>query len=422
MKVKLSNVGVIKKCDVEFTPGVNIIIGSSGSGKSTLLKSIRNVVLNDFSDSDISFGKNTMDIIIENNSDVIEYSRSIKSNGNRCYYKVNNETYVKLGRQPLQNVTDVLRVNDVNINGDMINFNFNLQFSSPFLIFDSQSTLYNVLTYRNTFDISSINDYYSIDVKENANELVTQERVKSSLCDTLNSLKEQERNLSTIEQLYSDYVSYKHKVEFLEKLKELHSYLFEIENIKSKLSKIVYTDSAVIAAITKLNLLNEICKYKDTFLYKEKVCKLINARVNIVSNIASAINTLSHNIEFNKLCSKLLQLKDISNSILVLNNCLMKSSSLFNNENLICIISKQTLLLKTYKKCSLFINHLSSVNNNTVNMISDLIYTDNKYSLLKSVNKTIDKLTLSIIDTHNELSKFKICPLCGNALSDECIQ
>ena len=37
MKVQLSNVGIIKDCNLEFTPGINLIIGSSGSGKSTLI-------------------------------------------------------------------------------------------------------------------------------------------------------------------------------------------------------------------------------------------------------------------------------------------------------------------------------------------------------------------------------------------------
>lgn len=28
MKVRLSNVGIIKDCDLEFTPGINLIIGT----------------------------------------------------------------------------------------------------------------------------------------------------------------------------------------------------------------------------------------------------------------------------------------------------------------------------------------------------------------------------------------------------------
>ena len=38
MRIKLKNVGVISDCDIEFVPGINLIVGSSGSGKSTLMK------------------------------------------------------------------------------------------------------------------------------------------------------------------------------------------------------------------------------------------------------------------------------------------------------------------------------------------------------------------------------------------------
>ena len=62
MKLNLKNVGVIDSCEVEFVPGINIIVGSSGSGKSTLLRSIHNIAVNEFSDSDISFGKESMTI------------------------------------------------------------------------------------------------------------------------------------------------------------------------------------------------------------------------------------------------------------------------------------------------------------------------------------------------------------------------
>ena len=178
MRVRLKNVGIIDDCDIKFVPGINLIIGSSGSGKSTLMRSIYNIASNEFSDSDISFGKNSMHIRVDYNGNSVEYSRSIKSKGDRFYYLVNGEKYAKVGRTVLPAVADVLKICDVDVNGENINFNFNLQFSSPFLILGNQSTLYNVLTYRSSFDISSINDYYTIDVKNNASEIASNVKLK----------------------------------------------------------------------------------------------------------------------------------------------------------------------------------------------------------------------------------------------------
>ena len=163
MKVQLSNVGIIKDCDLEFTPGINLIIGNSGSGKSTLMRCIYNTAMNGFSDSDVAFGKSSMTVTIENNGNVIQYHRNPKAKGEKSYYIVNGETYSKIGRQPVQAVTDAFNIGDVEINGEKVNFNCNLQFATPFLILGSQSTLYNVLTYRSTFDIASINDFYNTD-------------------------------------------------------------------------------------------------------------------------------------------------------------------------------------------------------------------------------------------------------------------
>ena len=107
----------------------------------------------------------------------------------------------------------------------LVNFNFNLQFSSPFLILGSQSTLYNVLTYRSSFDIASINDMYTADIKSNAVEISTTSSVKEKLECNLKLLNDKSEKLQPIEQLYSDYVSYKHNFEKLELLKDLHDKL-----------------------------------------------------------------------------------------------------------------------------------------------------------------------------------------------------
>ena len=195
MKVKLKNVGVIDSCDVEFVPGINLIVGSSGSGKSTLLRSIHNIAVNEFSDSDISFGKESMHISIACDDNIIEYSRFTKSKGDKFYYVVNGEKYSKVGRQSLSAANDILKLGDIDINGDSINFNFNMQFSTPFLIFGSQSTLYNVLTYRSQFDISKINDCYNVDVKANNNEINTTLKVRDQLNESLIGLRVQESKL-----------------------------------------------------------------------------------------------------------------------------------------------------------------------------------------------------------------------------------
>ena len=40
MKLKLRNVGRIEEADIEFSPGLNVVVGPNGRGKSTLVGSI----------------------------------------------------------------------------------------------------------------------------------------------------------------------------------------------------------------------------------------------------------------------------------------------------------------------------------------------------------------------------------------------
>ena len=86
MKIRLSNVGVVKNADLEFIPGLNLIVGSSGSGKSTLMRTIYNAATNEFADSDITFGKNSMSVEIECDGNNIQYNRSIRNSVRMVQY------------------------------------------------------------------------------------------------------------------------------------------------------------------------------------------------------------------------------------------------------------------------------------------------------------------------------------------------
>lgn len=412
MKVNLKNVGVIKECDVEFVPGINLIVGSSGSGKSTLLRCIYNMASNGFSDSDISFGSQTMNVVIKENNDVVEYSRSPKAKGDKCYYKVNGETYVKLGRTALKQVSDILKINDINVNGDEVNFNFNLQFSSPFLILGSQSTLYNVLTYRSNFDISSINEYYIADVKSNASEIVTNTKVKERLVENLNDLNKEAEKLKSIEEIYSDYVSCKHRDETLKEIKILHEKLTSVLNISEKLSEISECISHIEHSINIAERTIDIQSYSD----KHSNSLIIKENFNNVSKTIEMFCKCYKDIETLTDIKKAKEIADgINNSSKVIKSCSYKSDIL-NKEQLVYDCNKSLSNLKEIKKCKSLIeigNYLSSSSEDNISDISII------KEIMISYNNT-KKKSLSVIEELNtvnkELGNFNVCPLCGNHL------
>ena len=419
MKVQLSNVGIIKDCDLEFTPGINLIIGSSGSGKSTLMRCIYNTAMNGFSDSDVAFGKSSMTVTIENNGNIIQYHRNPKAKGEKSYYIVNGETYSKIGRQPVQAVTDAFNIGDVEINGEKVNFNCNLQFATPFLILGSQSTLYNVLTYRSTFDIASINDYYNADLRTNHNEINANNKLKSQLQSNLESLQIQEKQLKPIEDIYSNYITYKHNLEKLNDIKSVQSRFECINDLSDKIIKLESLLSSINNAMKYTKSLYDIRTYNDTVNNHSKIIVMIdksNLLIALYNNVLSDIQRLA---SLNKYKSLLDQSNDMMNSIQMLNNIIYSSQQYMNKESFITDITRLKLLLKNNDKCNKIINELDKCNNINMNIIDDLCIIDDKLKQMNKVNHHINDLDDKCQAVNNELHKFDVCPLCGSHLKSE---
>lgn len=419
MKVQLSNVGIIKDCDLEFTPGINLIIGSSGSGKSTLMRCIYNTAMNGFSDSDVAFGKSSMTVTIENNGNIIQYHRNPKAKGEKSYYVVNGETYSKIGRQPVQAVTDAFNIGDVEINGEKVNFNCNLQFATPFLILGSQSTLYNVLTYRSTFDIASINDYYNTDLRTNHNEINANNKLKAQLQSNLESLQTQEKQLKPIEDIYSNYITYKHNLEKLNDIKSLQSRLECINDLSDKIIKIESLLSSINNAMKYTKSLYDIRTYNDTVNNHSKIIAMIdksNLLIELYNNVLSDIQRLA---SLNKYKSLLCQSNDMMNSIQMLNNIIYSSQQYMNKESFITDITRLKLLLKNSDKCNKIINELDKCNHINMCIVDDLCIIDDKLKQMNKVNHHINDLDDKCQVVNNELCKFDVCPLCGSHLKSE---
>lgn len=416
MRIQLQDVGIISKCDLEFVPGINLIIGSSGSGKSTLMRCIYNVATNEFTDSDISFGKNTMNIRIEDDGNIIEYSRSIKAKGERCYYKVNNETYVKLGRQALPAVSEALKIGDIDINGDSINFNFNLQFSSPFLILGNQSTLYNVLTYRSTFDISSINDYYAVDIKNNASEIASNIKLKERLESSLESLEMQADKLSPIEKLYGDYVSYKHKAEIVEDLESLSDKTSQLSDVENNLIAINDVAKHVTNAEVIAEKLNNLISYNEVNRSYHNLVSTVAEYDERIKHYASALKLIELLIQFNKLHRSLKQQSAITGNIRILNKCLKGSTKFINDEAFICDTIKQKNTVTQFNKCDKIVEILNKCNDHSITQIDELMFVEKQLEALHRVNQSISEVENKQTLVNDKLSQFKVCPLCGVSL------
>jgi len=419
MKVKLKNVGVIDSCDVEFVPGINLIVGSSGSGKSTLLRSIHNIAVNEFSDSDISFGKESMHVSIACDDNIIEYSRFTKSKGDKFYYVVNGEKYSKVGRQSLSAANDILKLGDIDINGDSINFNFNMQFSTPFLIFGSQSTLYNVLTYRSQFDISKINDCYNVDVKSNNNEINTTLKVRDQLNESLIGLRVQESKLRPVEDLYSKYTTYKHVSSNLSEINDLLYKLQLATLCETKLDNLNRIVSNIEISLSKLESLIEICKCGDHLHSIKKLSEFISKSIAIdnsyrcAESLYSELNDVALLNTMMKRCNK--KVSDLE----VLHSIIVRAESLLDKDSFISdIVEYSDKIILRDKLCKL-IDETSRLNQVDITSIDDAIIAHKSMVSLLATDCELSAINNKCNEIDDELSSFKICPLCGSYLHSE---
>lgn len=419
MKVKLKNVGVIDNCDVEFVPGINLIVGSSGSGKSTLLRSIHNIAVNEFSDSDISFGKESMHISIACDDNIIEYSRFTKSKGDKFYYVVNGEKYSKVGRQSLSAANDILKLGDIDINGDSINFNFNMQFSTPFLIFGSQSTLYNVLTYRSQFDISKINDCYNVDVKANNNEINTTLKVRDQLNESLIGLRVQESKLRPVEDLYSKYTTYKHVSSNLSEINDLLYKLQLATLCETKLDNLNRIVSNIEISLSKLESLIEICKCGEHLHSIKKLSEFISKSIAIdnsyrcAESLYSELNDVALLNTMMKRCNKKVSGLEALHSIIVRAESLLDKSSFISD-----IVEYSDKIILRDKLCKL-IDETSRLNQVDITSIDDAIIAHKSMASLLATDCELSAINNKCNEIDDELSSFKICPLCGSYLHSE---
>ena len=419
MKVSLKNVGIVNNCSVEFTPGINIIVGSSGSGKSTLLRSIYNMASNEFSDSDISFGSNSMNISIECNGNNIEYVRSLKSKNERFYYIVNGEVYTKVGRSALPAVSEALKIGDIDINGESINFNFNLQFSSPFLILGNQSTLYNVLTYRSSFDISSINDYYTADVKSNASELSSNLKLKEQLESNLDSLENQSKKISCIEQIYSDFIWCKHLSDIIDSLNELKSKILQRNLVNNNIGVLCKAIAHSDTSCGTISNIIELKKYVSIKMHYDETVVSVKNLDKLIKSHVKAIDRLQILLDVSQALDVIKTISKIESNILNINESITSSENLLKKESFLCDLLNYKQKKKSYNKCSKIISAVELLNKDSICIIDDMLLAKDKLYAIESINSKIYSVSEETNIISSKLNEFKYCPLCGGHIHND---
>ena len=97
--LKIEDFQSIGNAELEFTPGINLIVGQSNSGKTAILRAIDSVLTNPtYAKSFIKHHTNETNVTFQYNDNTISWKKSGKGG---TTYNVNNEEYSKMGTSDL---------------------------------------------------------------------------------------------------------------------------------------------------------------------------------------------------------------------------------------------------------------------------------------------------------------------------------
>ena len=222
--------------------------------------------------------------------------------------------------------------------------------------------------------------------------------------------------LSPIENLYSDYISYKHKAELVDELKSLYEKMTQERAISERLLNLDSIIEKTTSAISTSSTLREIAKYKSQYASYHEAKVKAKQYSDLVTSHEKSIAIIQSLAAIKRLLTLKQQNDCVSNNVIILNESIESANKILHNEFLISDLIKQLKLVSALRKCSAITDILNSTNDGIITQVDDLMYVAEKLTSLSDVNISIKNVKRKCTLTHNKLAKFGVCPLCGNHL------
>lgn len=389
-KTSIKDFQIIKKATLEFTPGLNVIIGPSNNGKTSILKAIKAALYTVPGSTPIRFGQSSYAVGINYNNHTIIFQKGTKES----IYIVDGEKYTKFGVNTPPAVSEALNIKELILNNNKEQLNFWDQMNYPFLLDKTSTELFR-------FIIDSGDDDQ---VSKVLKTMVSDRQLISKNIDILQG------GINVVDA-------------------EINQYKEDL----AKAKPILDACKGIIGLQSSLVRLNSLSNFKasldEIYTQKQNLDKLYNQSktdLKIWNDFNQTIILISK--RYNTAQDLFIRLGNINKSILDLNNNL-KNINLNKNIDL-----SKTLELSRLKDFLAKINYIRE-HRNSLKAKSQITcqYSEddlNKLSLLKSCltahrninKKQIDTNTNTVncknsIEYYTELSKlFNVCPLCGNKI------
>ncbi len=314
--LELKNFQSHVQSNLEFVPGVNVIIGLSDSGKSAIMNSLRWCIFNEPSgESFRSWWGGETEVTLGVDNTKITRFRSNSENG----YKMNDNTFKALGAGNVPNeIQKVINMTDVNVQS---------QLSSHFLLSSTPgevSRYFNKIAKLDKIDLatSNINSWINKlnqDIKYKEEDL----KINQEKLETFSYLEKLEVDIEVLEDMETTVTSKKNK------RKQLANLLVTIESISSKLQsykgilQLEKTINDLLAQIDKKKQLQEqtlklyrlIKSIQETTQSIEEYEAILPAGILIQSVIDSNLILKDKKLTYSKMSGLIQRIVSNSNGI-----------------------------------------------------------------------------------------------------------
>lgn len=406
-ELDLVNFQSIGKANLEFIPGINLIVGQSNSGKTAILRAIKTLLTNPARAKHF-IKKNTNEAVvtIDTGDNNFIWYRSEKGGSKYC---VNNEEYSKLGTKGLFEILERNgfvqddRGNVMNIEGE---------WDLPFPFDKSPAELFRL--FENIFCVSDS----AVILKSYKDEEASLVKEKAQLKDSRERFQVKLKALDDLEkEVDLDNISKKLE-EFTAHAKELSDSYVDIKVAEkdSEISNITLDDKLPPEEYSLQILLDIIIDYKflgDT-VKKAKFVKSLPATLEVPNTLEGYIST-QNDFKLAEKAARLLRI-DLSKEY----HATEDYSDLYKNMVVDCSYIEKALEISEHfdlsKECDIF----SSLHDYE-QMLQDFKQTAKCFKQIKAIKERYEALEKNLKVIQEQLGEFTVCPLCGHELEgDNC--
>lgn len=422
MKVKIKNFQIIEDEELEFKEGLTILVGDTHNGKSSIFRAIKYAVFNELGEDFIQFGKDKTDVIIEEGDNVVEWE---KPRGSGAEYKINGESYSKVGRTQFEKVADILKMKEIKLTSNKSEkLNFWKQMKYPFLLDMRASQLYEFLSLLSENDnLTEVLEDMKSDLRDLKNDKNKVDGGIDSLKDVVRKEEEYLETKKGFDEVYTKIIDIESDFNKYKDLKIKYNDLLETQkkwrDVKLRKDKL----GNFIGGLEPL--LNDLNKYINQYhnLYSDyKDLKVMDNKVKDVRKKKKNVNEIIENINIENLDRMLNKYIKLNNEVENLNKNYSELKEIINKKDKIKKEKErkesqiESVDIKVIKEK---LNRYKSIEEERQEMEKYKNRLDSLESSYRNVKKSKNKIEKKIEKMNEKISEFDVCPLCGNKLNGE---